>query len=215
MVSIRLPVDVVRLVLDEIIDWKDEPLWHMHEMRGRCTWLAEVFNVSRAWYIAGLSLLYRLIEISPHDETTLDQLMCTLRRRPDLAELVRIVRPYEREYYDRDPRTDVKTSEILKFNDPGVLFLTKSRTDWREPQRVSCVGSCGASRAFPRVRASIHRGPRVALSMDGNGERVCRSLSMRDQGMYCWSNLRFGARGGQQDSRCYDTLSSEHKPNEA
>jgi len=67
MVSIRLPVDVVKLVLDEVFDWKDEPLWHLHGMRGRCTWLAGVFHVSQEWYAAGLTLLYRLIEISPHD----------------------------------------------------------------------------------------------------------------------------------------------------
>jgi len=125
MVSRRLPVDVVQLVPDEIIDWKDEPLWNLHGMRGRCTWLAEVFHVSRAWYAAGVPLLYRLIEISPHDETVLDLLLRTLRRRLDRAGLIRIVRPYEREYHDHDPRTDGRTSEILKFKELGVLFLTK------------------------------------------------------------------------------------------
>jgi len=80
----------------------------------------------------------------------------TLRKRLKLAGLIRIVRTYKRDYYNRDPRNDGRTSEILKFEEPGVLFLTKSGTDWREPQRVSSVDSCGASRAFLRVRASIH-----------------------------------------------------------
>ena len=65
------------------------------------------------------------------------------------------MRPYEREYYDRDPRIDDQTSEILKLKDSSVLFLTKSRTDWRESQRVSSVDICGASRAFLRVTTFI------------------------------------------------------------
>jgi len=79
MVSRRLPVDVVQLVFDEVFDWKDEPLWHLHGMRGRRTWLAEVFHVSREWYAEGLPLLYWLIEISPNDETTLDPLPHTAK----------------------------------------------------------------------------------------------------------------------------------------
>jgi len=148
MVSGRLPVDVVHLVLDEIIDWKDEPLWHLHGMCGRCTWLAEVFHVSRAWYISGLTLLYRHIEISPHDETSLDLLLRTLRRRRD--------------------------SLVQR---PGCSMSDQSRTDWREPQRMSSVDSCGASTAFLRVGASVHGGPRVALNKDVKWrtalQRVC------------------------------------------
>ena len=118
MVLKRLPVDVIQLVLDEIIDWKNEPLWHLHGMRGRCAWLANAFRISWVWYAAGLPVLYRLIEISPHDETTLDLLLRTLRRRPELAGLIRIVWPYEREYCSRDPRT--VSSFPVEFKEPSI-----------------------------------------------------------------------------------------------
>jgi len=98
----QLPTDIVQLICDELFAWEDDSLWHLNGMLGRRAWLSQALRTSKFWYTLGLPLLYRTIDIVPTDEVTLDLLLRTLRRCPNIAALVRTFRPYDRQYRSRD-----------------------------------------------------------------------------------------------------------------
>ena len=128
----RLPVDVVQIVLDELFIWEDDTLLHLYGVVGRRVWLANVLTISRAWYAAVVPLLYRTIEFYPADRVTLDLILRTFRRRPHLARFVRVLKPYEREYSNRDPRVDPRAKY---FRDWGRILIMEWMLKDRDERR--------------------------------------------------------------------------------
>ncbi|KAH7096172.1 hypothetical protein BKA62DRAFT_720472 [Auriculariales sp. MPI-PUGE-AT-0066] len=98
-----IPLDIAYL-------WQDDSLSTFDGMLARRTWLAEALLVARTWYLAGLPVLYHRIEVGTTTERVLTLLLRTLKARPGLTQLIKDLRPY-----DRDPEVQ------LRFTADGVF----------------------------------------------------------------------------------------------
>ena len=194
----RIPSDVIRNILDGLLVWPDETLIHYHGMLGRRNWLAHAMTTSHAWYTAGLPLLYKTIEIKPKDELTLNLLLRTFKRRPELCALVRNLRPYERDYNGRGRRA--RKGDFFNFVQPNIPFVTeRGRAQWALERRTrkwnAVMNMCRNVGALlidaedlqhfaPGLSHSVHRLQRVAFE---NADR----LDLTQFSQVCdWSALR-------------------------
>jgi len=190
----QLPFDIDELIRAELFSSEDESLMHLYGMLGRREWLAQAVTISRAWYKACFPSLYRVIEIAPTDETTLDLLLRTLRRRSEFAALLRIRRPYDR------PRRDAR---ICPNNTTHRGWRFWSKETSVEARTVRCVYKFIALARICINLEELHFGlpsvPQLMPVMNQVESRLRRLIVTggRDLDMWLlgyiradWSNLR-------------------------
>ena len=127
-VNVHPPVlseDIMRIALEMICvrPWVDDALWHKYCMIGRRAWLADTLTVSRVWYIAGLPILYRAVELNPKQERRIDLLLRTLRLQPALARYIHVLRPCVRsDQVALQHQSTSRDRTLLPL--PGIPFVT-------------------------------------------------------------------------------------------
>ena len=180
--------------------WEDDTLLHPYGVIGRRAWLAQVLTISRAWYMAGLPFLYRVIDICPTDEMTLNLLLRTLRKRTQIASLVRIFKPYKREYGRRELQINSNAQLVRDWERLPILEDMLKDRDKRKKARCMrkiatlarmfinldelLIDSADVRNLRSALKAVAHRLPRLVL------EATSYLKMSQLHAIANWSNLR-------------------------
>jgi len=199
MMTPRLPFDVVLMIQGELFVWEDDTLLHLYGVIGRRAWLAQVLTISHTWYMAGLPFLYQVIDICPTDEMTLDLLLRTLRKQPQLASLVRVFKPYKREYGRLRLQINSRAQPVRDWERLPILEDMLKDRDKRKNARCMhkiatlarifinldelLIDSADVLNLRSALKAVAYRLPRLVLD-------ATRHLKMSELHIADWSNLR-------------------------
>ena len=130
--SPTLPADVVRIALEAAYLIPDHTLWDEYGRGRRVAWFASTLQVSRTWYIAGQQALYHRIQMVTQKERPTALLIRTLRQKPHIAQMVKVLGIHSLAY--RQQRRCTKGAIVLPK--PSIPFITsKGRKYWRKQRQ--------------------------------------------------------------------------------
>ena len=130
--SPTLPADVVRIALEAAYLIPDHTLWDEYGRGRKVAWFASTLQVSRTWYIAGQQALYHRIQMVTQKERPTALLIRTLRQKPHIAQMVKVLGINSLAY--RQQRRCTKGAIVLPK--PSIPFITtKGRKDWRKQRQ--------------------------------------------------------------------------------
>ena len=102
-----LPVSVIEHILFISYLEPDEQLWNRHSHRIRRHWFASLLRINKSWYTAGQPMLYRRIEADLDTPHLAKILLRTLKRKPDIVQMVKVVRVGDHDWTFRDEVADL------------------------------------------------------------------------------------------------------------